>query len=1285
MLSGFLRHVWNATKRLHFIALAATGLLAFACLVVLLSLRYWILPDIERYHDIISKSVSQSLGQPVTIGKIEADWRGMRPHLLLSDVRIFERNRPGLAALVLQHVDTVVSWKTLLRAQLRLYSLEFDQPDISVRRDAQGVMYIAGMALSAHAQENNLANWLLHQPRIVVRDARISWLDEQRAAPELALERVNLLVDNSGSHHRFALRALPPAALAAQLDVRGDFSGKNFDDLNAWRGQLYTELGYVDVAAWRSWLDLPDEFMSGKGALRGWLGIEAGKISQMTADLALANVQAQLGKDLSRLDMRSLHGRVVWLNVPHGFELSTHKLSLQMSNGLLLQPTDFDLHLADASGKQPATGEMRANTLELANLVSLTDALPLEHNLKKQLAEFSPQGTVSSLQAKWQGDADKLVHYQVKAHFDRLSMKRVGKLPGFSGLSGEVDGNENSGTLTLNAHKLNVDAPQIMPEPLAFDTFTGKTSWRVGKNGLEVEFGNVSAANADLAGTAFGSYQSLPVSPGMLDLTVNLTRAMVRHTSRYIPLIALDKQAIDWVRDGLLDGQGNEFSLRLHGDLKDFPFPENKKGIFRINARAKGVALEYVKGWPRIDNGAAELLIQGKRLEVTATSATTVGGNLQKISVVMPDMLSPELVLQVRGEAVGETSHGLDFIQQSPVRSYIDGFTDGMTAHGNGKLDLQVDIPLRGAKPVTVSGSYNFVDNEVNLGASVPMLRKTNGELLFTQSGMRTRNASAQILGGPATLELESDPDGTVHARAHGSVNMESLRRDVTHPLLAYLHGGSDWEADINVQKKLADVIISSNLVGLVSDLPVPFSKSADTVIPLRFEMKNMNAKQDVVSLQYGKLLGAKLLRREENGEFVIKRGTVNFGNTGKWLDKDGIWLAGTVPQLSLAGWGSLLGTLEAGKGVAGGSIAGADLRIQNLDAYGYIANDLHISARNRDGLLSAQLTGKEVNGVLSWQTQGGGTLVARLKNLSLNEDESKKELSSRKPAAAQQPDNSTADTVFPALDLAVDDLVYNGKMLGRLEVQAQQQGRDWLLERIRLVNPGGVLTADGKWNTAAPQTQLNAKLEISDAGKVLARTGYPNTVKNGSGTVEGVFSWSGGPKEFSYAALDGTLKLDAGKGQFLKMEPGIGKLLGILSLQALPRHITLDFADVFSDGFAFDSITGSAQIKHGVLRTNYFRIDGSSAKATMQGQIDLDHETQNLRVRVLPTVGNTVSLLGAFAAGPVVGMGAFIVNKLLREPLDKLASFEYNVTGTWADPNVEKAGSSKSVARDKK
>ena len=157
---------------------------------------------------------------------------------------------------------------------------------------------------------------------------------------------------------------------------------------------------------------------------------------------------------------------------------------------------------------------------------------------------------------------------------------------------------------------------------------------------------------------------------------------------------------------------------------------------------------------------------------------------------------------------------------------------------------------------------------------------------------------------------------------------------------------------------------------------------------------------------------------------------------------------------------------------------------------------------------------------------------------------------------------------------------------------------------------------------------------------------------------------------------------MDAGKGQFLKIDPGIGKLLGILSLQALPRHITLDFTDVFSEGFEFDSITGDAQIAHGILTTKNFRIDGSAAKVTMTGEVDLNRETQRLLVRILPTVGDSVSLLG-FAAGPAVGIGAFIANKLLREPLDKLVSFEYNVTGTWVDPSVTKVGESKPAATE--
>ncbi len=1282
MLKATLHFTWRSLNRLTRIVLVGATLLVFVAAGVLLGLRYWILPDIERYHGTITTTITQAIGQPVSIGRIAADWRGLRPHLQLTDVRILDQQ--GNTALILQQVDGVLSWRSLLTGQLRLSSLELDQPDLLIKRDEQGKLFIAGAPLSDQSSDNDMANLLLHQSRIVVRDARITWMDEQRGTPLLVFNQVNLLLENRwNNRHRFALRALPPGELSTQLDVRGDFKGANFDDLKSWQGQLYTRLDYADVAAWHAWLPDLALLKHGKGALRGWLSVENGTISQATADLALADVRTRLADDLPPLDLRTLRGRLTWQDTAKGFEVATHKFSLQMHDGLALQPTDLFLRLEDTQGRKYASGEMRANALDLARIASLTDFLPLGPNLKRQIAEYAPRGQVAGLQLKWQGDAEKLVDYEVKAHFDQLSMNRTANLPGFSGLSGELNGSNNRGTLLVNAHKLRVDAPQFITEPLQFDTLTAQSSWQTNKRGLEIKLNNISVANADVAGNAYGSFQTLPNSPGVIDLTVHLTRAAVRSTDRYIPLFALDMEAHEWIRGALLDGQSDDFRLRLHGDLHDFPFDDPKKGTFQIQARAKGVVVEYVKGWPRVIGNTATLSIQGKRLEVNAPAGMTNGAQLQKVSVVMPDMASPDLVLQIRGEAQAETARGLDFIQKSPVRGYIDGFTDDMTARGNGTLNLQVDVPLRGSKPVKVSGAWRFIDNEISLGDGIPLLSHTNGVLTFTESSMRTQNASAQILGGPATLAVQSGESGTVHAKATGHADFDTLRKIAPHPLYSYLRGGSDWRAEITTmpkqaQKQQTNVVITSSLAGVISDLPAPFSKRAEEIIPLHFEQKSTGAQQDVLSLQYGKLLGARFQRVEEKGDWAIKRGIVNFGNAGKWLDKDGVWITGTVPQLSLEGWGALLSDKKLSQ-KNGASLPGFDgiddLLIRKVSGYGQSVGDLRINARNSKGVFAAQLAAREVNGEVSWHTQNGGKLLARLKNLSLYEDKGKNK---SKDDAAQKPISAdAARTEFPTLDLTVDDLTFMGKPLGKLEFLAQQHERDWLLDSMRITNPDGVLTADGIWNmsAAAPQTQVNLKLEISNAGKILARSGYPNSVKDGSGTLEGAFSWPGGPDDFSYAMLDGNLKLDTGKGQFLKIEPGIGKLLSILSLQALPRRITLDFTDVFSEGFKFDSIAGTAQVKHGVMSTSDFKIDGSAAKVTMIGQIDLDRETQNLRVRVLPTVGNSVSLLGAFAAGPAVGVGVFIANKLLREPLDKLVSFEYNITGTWTDPNVVKLG----------
>jgi uncharacterized protein YhdP len=415
--------------------------------------------------------------------------------------------------------------------------------------------------------------------------------------------------------------------------------------------------------------------------------------------------------------------------------------------------------------------------------------------------------------------------------------------------------------------------------------------------------------------------------------------------------------------------------------------------------------------------------------------------------------------------------------------------------------------------------------------------------------------------------------------------------------------------------------------------------------------------------------------------------------------------------------------------------IGGANLHIDKLEGYGLDISNLRFYAARRGEAMHMQLASSMLSGEMEWQPHGfekEGKLSARLLNLILFADNEQPSISSKPEAStspakdkesagfaitgdlasvAGSPSRMASGTIsnvsqlhpedLPAMELAIEDLQIKGKDIGRFELVGHPDGNDWRMRRLRITNPDGSLMGDGIWyggssatrsSNFAPafgadqsiipqggadrntmQSQVSLQLDISDAGNVLARYGYPNTVKGGSGKLVSNLTWSGSPDEFNYASLNGTLKLDTGKGRFVKMKPGVGKLLSILSLQALPKHITLDFTDVFSEGFQFDNINGNATIKNGVLESQDFHIDGSSAKVTLKGSVDLNAETQDLRVKVLPTVGDSVSLIGALVISPAVGIGSLIANKILGNPLDKLVSFEYNVSGTWSDPKVVK------------
>jgi uncharacterized protein YhdP len=265
-------------------------------------------------------------------------------------------------------------------------------------------------------------------------------------------------------------------------------------------------------------------------------------------------------------------------------------------------------------------------------------------------------------------------------------------------------------------------------------------------------------------------------------------------------------------------------------------------------------------------------------------------------------------------------------------------------------------------------------------------------------------------------------------------------------------------------------------------------------------------------------------------------------------------------------------------------------------------------------------------------------------------------------------------DGRLPSVDLNADSFVFEGKDLGRLSVVADPEASGWRLQRLQIINPDGNFNVHGSWVIGdISRTDVTMRLEVSDIGRFFARLGWPEGVKGGTAVLEGPVSWMGSPSRLDIPSLSGKLRLEASDGRFRQIEPGVAKLLGILSLQALPRRVSLDFKDVFSKGFTFDRISANLDISAGVANTEDFMMEGSAAKVGMRGQVNLAAETQNLNVRVTPSLTESIAVAGAIV-NPAVGVAALIAQKALKDPLGQFASFEYTVTGTWADPVVARA-----------
>ncbi|HEY0879337.1 MAG TPA: YhdP family protein [Zeimonas sp.] len=1284
--------------------------LALALAGAYAALRTLVWPNLERWRPQIEQRIADATGRQVRIGALTTGFEGWRPWLVAERVTVVDDD--GVEALSIDRLRAVVSMRWALRGRFALALLEIDSPALRIERVAGHRLRVGGfdVDLDAPGESDAFERLLVHR-KIVLRDARVEGVDRP-SGQRVELADVDLSIGSVGRRHRASLHVPAWGTVARDFDAAIEFAHAPFAsaaDWRLWRGEAYVGARSADLAAalahwerWRAVLGLPVvaramAIDSGRVGFRAWTQFDPDVANRTVLKLDAAALRARLdGQEIPlaavRLDAQVTHdaaGRTTFV-----FE----KLELDDERYGTFGALAGEPMLRLGADGLPLAARLALGRFDAARTLAWLRGFPLPADVRERLEPLHVDGQVQRVALEWSAEPGD-VRASVDAEFEHLSFAwhegkapRPGelRLPGFRNVSGHVRLTRSGGEAVLNGRDSVLRFPGLFAEAdVPLEQLDARARWTIEPAQDEQEAPRVALrieslrfANRDAAGEVAGTYRSGGRGAGVVDLSGRLERAEAARTARYLPLV-IPADVRDWVRDAVRAGRSNEVRFVLQGDLADFPYRDPSTGTFFVEAQLSDARLAYAPGWPAIERIDGALRFERAGMEIVANSGAVWKVALADTHARIADFEQP--LLRIEGSGAGPAQDMIRFVNESALRTKIDDFTRDTAVAGDAKLQLALELPLDDLDATRVRGSVQFAGNDVVLDRGLPPFEGLAGTLEFTEDRLALRELRASFLGGEVQAQGDAPGPGQLQVKAQGVIPAASLAKwrdaslgaSLPERLAQALRGSLSFDARFELRERRTTLAIDSDLAGVASTLPAPFDKRADDRWPLHIE--SVSAPSGVETLRVALRDDAQLVlerERTDSGAAKLRRGALALG-TEAVLPDSGFAARVHAQQLDVDAWRALLDGAPSRSGADGAPALVPDVVSIVSDRVrlgGRTFEDVVLGATRVDAAWRASLHARGIDGYLHWAAPAdgpaGGRLSARFTRLSIPEDriDDIEDLLDTTPRS------------LPALDVVADELVLGGRPLGALQLRARNDETQdvplWRLQQLQLRNPAGTFDATGSWRArrgdAPPLSTLQFTLSVADAGELLALFDYRDVLRGGAGKLSGQVQWSGSPMRLDTRSLGGEMVLSLGKGQFLKTEPGIAKLIGVVNLQSLRRRLLFDFRDVFAEGFAFDEIDGTVRVLDGVARTDDFRMRGVTAQVAIRGEASIPAETQSLVVEVRPELNaGLASLAYAALANPALGLGSFVAQMVLREPLQQMFAFEYDVTGPWDDPQV--------------
>lgn len=1237
-------------------------------LAVAVGLFRLMLPRLPEYQEEIKVWASAAIGMPVQFSSMDARWRLSGPELNFYNAELIKPDGSGSLLGVEELSVGVGLMRLLVDRELVADRVLIRDTRLELRRADDGTWLVQGVSLDDLASvRRDLPEGGGAALTVIGENIRLGyWPRGARQALELLIDRFQLRSEDGQLDVEIGVDL--PDEFGERIDASASSQLAEATVNGKW--QFFVQGKSLALPGWAR-LQPPElpVVTSGRSDLSVWFELSSGKIRSATGNIVVSDIVAGTAADKVPFGVQ---GRFEYSFGPDGWLFAADNFRLQTLGGEWPDSSIRADAATDASGKMLAL-DARASFINLDNLKLLRPWLTDPQ--KSLLNSYGPSGLVHGFELRLPEVGSESGRFDLSAELERVGIRAGEKRPGLSGFSGRVRADGSGGRIEIESTDLRLEMPVALTQAIEFDDAIGTVIWRRNDDATIILSDSIQLRNADL--DARSSLQvSLPEngdSP-LIDFVSDWNVTDVSAVSRYLPDKLMKPKMYAWFDSALVGGRVPRATTRFTGPLDKFPF-KGGEGSFKVEAQVEDAKLKYHPLWPLVEQINADILVENTRLYSQQNVATTLGNHTVDARVEIADMQDPVLTIDAHANGTLETIRQMSM--QSPIAEVFGGQLDRIRVDGQANFDLRLRYPIRDKESYTFTTAIRSKNGRLSIEGFSPPLTQLSGLVTVTRDTIRSESLTARFLGEPVSIDLTQAADDmpkiAAIASATGTATADGLVGELGLPVAGLVEGSTPYHARILFPRGKVDepvplkIAIESDLRGLAVKLPVPAGKAADETRSLSMQIEFPEADQIASYGNAAEDMGWSLLFKKVDERWDFDRGTVSLGGGAATAPETrGLHIVGATPELRLKEW------LETAPRETHGPSAGE--RIRSIDL---VVDDLYV--------LGQHLSRHRVQidrGAEGWLVAFDGDQVAGSLRVPYDFSADKPLLvDMQKLILPGSDEDGVAEPIdprsLPPLSIKVDDFVLGKRHFGSLEAEFARTETGLESTSIKTSDKSFQVNGAGRWvvdpeSNGEQHSFLTAKLLSSNVAKTSRRLDYhPGIVGK---DLEGDFdvSWRGGPREDLLADLNGRMRIRLGEGQLDDVEPGAGRVFGLMSIVALPRRLSLDFRDVFAKGFSFDEITGEFRIVDGNTITCDLTLKGPAADIGIVGQAGLVSRNYQQTAIVSASVGDTLPFVGAMVAGPQVAAALLIFSRIFKKPLQDMGQIYYSIEGSWDEPVIE-------------